>query len=68
VTVAGDPGRLSEAVSRCCGDLASFVWLAWAGLTATPKWMERVFFRVVELPSEVLKGCRGSVGKIVVMP
>jgi hypothetical protein len=66
VTVVGSRGRLSKAISRCCGDLATFTWLAWAGPDASPRSGGDVFFRGVELPSEAVDGYRGSVGKMVV--
>jgi hypothetical protein len=37
------------------GDLARFVWLAWARLSATPKASGDVFVHGVELPGEALE-------------
>jgi hypothetical protein len=60
-------GGLSKMVTRCGGDLAHFVWLAWAGLGATPKSGGDVFYRQVELGSKALSVYRASTGKVVVL-
>jgi hypothetical protein len=62
VTVVGDPGRLCKAVSRRCGNLANFVWPAWAGLRATPKSGD-VFLRRAQLQREALGAAAEAPGR-----
>jgi hypothetical protein len=57
------PSEGPEAVSAALGELANYVWSAWAGLKTLPPSESTVIFRGVELRPEALDSCRVTVGR-----